>query len=433
MTRILFIAPTHNVWGGMEQWLHNFTSWLQTNTDWDVRAGLVWGARHHDPDKYLAAHPHLCPQLIDVRIGTESARRAELVHAIESLQPDLIVPILSGPIFPAVATAKARGSHVRFVVPVRSLLPELFVNIEDFLPVIDGVVAISRLFHGFLLQRHPEERERIHYVRHGARAAESPHDGTRFGSDAPLRVAYVGRLEQPAKRVLDLVPLARELERHGTPVELHLFGAGAEEGRLRNELATTSLPVSFHGFRSQAELYTGTWPHLDVVTLFSDSEGTPNVLCEAMQHGVVPVASRYPGQAAEAFVVDGVNGFTFPVGDVTAAARTIHALAADRALLERLSRAASEQAALDTAERMHRDWLRIFETTLQLPQKRGPVTVAPPPPAGRLDRLLTSAGADRVRKLLRKYKELDYPSEEWPVTHAADPQRVRDVDKALET
>ncbi len=420
--RILFVTPTHNVWGGMEQWLHNHTLWLQENTDWDVRVGVAWGARYHDPERYLKAHPHLRPHRIDVRVGTEYARRAELQKAIDDLAPDLVVPILTGSIFPAVAAAKERGSGARFIVPVRSLLPELFVNVADFLPVIDAVVSVNRLFHRYFVERFPSEAERIHYVRHAARAAEVAH----VPRGERLRVGYVGRLEQPAKRVLDFIGLARELQRLGTPADLHLFGSGAQEEELRRQLAEIDLPVAFHGYQSQADLYRQVWPRLDVVVLFSESEGTPNVVCEALQHGVVPVASRYPGLTSEAFVTHGVNGFTFAIGDVPAASRFVDELARDAALLRRLSTAAATEAARDVPERMNRDWVRIYENTLAMPQKRGPVAPAPLRPTGRLDRL-SPAAAHRIRKSLRRFHRHANASSEWPVTHPADPAATREV------
>lgn len=406
MTRVLFLTQSHNVWGGMEQWLHNFTKWLQDNTDWDVRVGLAWGARFNDPDRYAAAHPHMRVVRLDARAGTESARRRAIVRAIENVVPDLVVPIGLGAVFPAVAEAKRRGSNVRFVVPVRALVAQYFANIVESFPIVDGVVCVNRFFHRYFAERFPEETDRVHYVRHGARARDVKREEWR----GPLRVGYVGRLEPIVKRVLDLLPFVEELERLGSPVEIHVYGDGPSELELRQRLPN----VIFHGHRTQDDLYREGWPRLDVAMLFSATEGTPNAVCEAMQHGVVPVISRYQGQEEEAFVVHERNGFTFEIGDVVQAAAYVDRLARDRELLRALSATAVADVAGETAERMHRDWVTIFEKTLALPQKRGALVEEPLPRGGRLESLLPAALADRLRVLTGR----TFPHEdgwgEWP-------------------
>jgi len=384
----------------MEQWLHNFTQWLQENTEWDVRVGVAWGARFNDPDAYAAVHAHMRVHRLDARAGTESARRRAIVDAIEAIAPDLVVPIGLGAVFPAVAEAKRRGSSVRLVVPVRARVERYFANIVQFFPIVDGVVCVNRVFHRYFADRLPE---RVYYVRHGARPPVAAHEET----SGPLRVGYVGRLEPAVKRVLDLVPFAEELARRESPVEIHIFGDGPSAQELRAKLPN----AIFHGYRSQDELYREGWPNLDVVMLFSATEGTPNAVCEAMQHGVVPVISRYEGQAEEAFVMHERNGFTFEIGDVAKAAEYVDRLAHNRELLRRFSSAALNAA--DTAERMHRDWVTIFEKTLALTQKRGPVPVDLPR-GGRLDSLLPARLADRIRVMTGRTFPHEDGWSEWP-------------------
>jgi len=415
MPRVLFVTQTHNVWGGMEQWLHNFTLWLQNQPEWDVRVGVVRGARFNDARAYVAAHPHIRPLLLDVRAGTESSRIAAVRGAIAEFEPDLVVPIASGTVFSALAGEK----RARLIVPVRSQHPDLFVNIADYFAIVDGVVVVNRL-----MQRWFDEHlhERIHYVRHGVKPAARTreHDPAK-----PLRIGFVGRLEPAIKRVLDLIPLVNAL---ASPVEVHVYGDGPSEPELRAALAGR---VTFHGYASQERLYAEAYPQLDVVLLFSTEEGTPNVICEAMQHAVVPVTSRYRGQALEGFVIDGVTGFTFPVGDAVVAAGQIDRLAHDRALLERMSRAAHETVRHDTDVRMHRDWLSIFESTLALPLRQGPVRQHPTGPAGRLDRIAGAAIADRIRVLLRAGARHPDGWSEWPGTLPAGRDRVEAVTREL--
>jgi glycosyltransferase involved in cell wall biosynthesis len=414
MRRALFVTQSHNVWGGMEQWLHNFTRWLQEQPEWDVRVALPRGRRFNDPDAYVRAHPHIHPMLLDVRVGTESARVSSIVRAIETFDPHVLVPIGSGATFPAVAEAKRRGSDVRFLPTVRGVVPALMANIVDFWPSVDGVVSISRFFDRYFHEVLPvEDAARMHYVRHGAKPAFVPH------VDAPkLRVGYVGRLTHDQKRVGDLIPFAAAA---GENIELHIYGDGPAESELRANVPRAIL----HGYQSQDDLYRSAYPNLDVLMLFSENEGTPNAVCEAMHHGVVPVIARYLGEADERFVTHGRSGFTFRIGDVAQAAAYVRTLANDRALLRVLSEEAKRGIAADTNVRMHRDWVALFERTLELPPKIAPAVSIER--GGRLDRLLPAGVADRVRALTgRQFPHIDGWAE-WPGSVPVSDERQEQV------
>ncbi len=418
MRRVLFVTQAHNVFGGMEQWLHNFTLWLQERQEWEVRVALPRGRKFNDPEAYTRAHPHIVPMVMDVRVGSQSARINAVVQAIEQFEPDILVPIGSGATFPAVAKAKQRGAGMRFLPTIRGLVPGLIANVVDFWPSVDGVVSISRLFDRYFHEvLPPADTQRFHYVRHGAKPAVSPH------VDAPkLRVGYVGRLVREHKRIHDLIPFADAV---GEDVEIHVYGDGPAERELR-----AGVPRAlFHGYRSQEELYRTAYPNLDVLVLFSDIEGTPNAVCEAMQHGVVPVIARYCGETREGFVVDGKTGFTFPIGDVALAAASVRTLAGDRALLRSLAQEAKLHVEHHTNIDMHRAWLEIFEKTLAMPQKAGP----PPQLAksGRLERVVPAALADRIRAITgRQFPHVDGWGE-WPGEVPVSAARSEEVTAAL--
>jgi glycosyltransferase involved in cell wall biosynthesis len=418
MKRALFVTQSHNVWGGMEQWLHNFTFWLQEQPDWDVRVALPRGRRFNDPGAYVRAHPHIHPMVLDVRVGSDSARVNAVVRAIETFEPHILVPIGSGATFPAVAEAKRRGSHVRFLPTIRGVVPALMANVVDFWPSVDGVVSISRFFDRYFREVLPaEDAARLHYVRHGAKPAFIAHVDA-----SQLRVGYVGRLAHDQKRVGDLIPFAVAA---GDAIELHIYGDGPAEAELR-----AGLPRAiFHGYQSQDDLYRNAYPNLDVLVLFSDTEGTPNAVCEAMHHGVVPVIARYFGEAGEDFVAHGRSGFTFRSADVAQAAAYIRALAHDRALLRALSDEAKRSIAPDTNVRMHRDWVALFERTLALPPKIAPAI--PIERGGRLDRLLPAGMADRIRAMAgRKFPHIDGWAE-WPGSVPVSAARQAEVMETL--
>jgi glycosyltransferase involved in cell wall biosynthesis len=416
MSRALFVTQTHNVWGGMEQWLHHFSAWLQTR-GWDVVVALPRGRRYNDADAYLRAHSHLRPIVLDVRDGTERSRVESLAGAIEQSRPDVVIPIASAAVFAAMARARAAGSEARLLVPIRSLDAGLFCNLAEHRGVVDEIVAVSRLIERMIGEMLPEERERIRYVRHGVRPAWRE----RAVSGPVLRVGFVGRLEESTKRVRDLAAFATELSRRGIAAEVHVYGSGPDESELRGA------PVTQHGTCEQAELYERIYPSLDVLVLFSPAEGSPNAVYEAMQHGVVPVVSSFLGQRAEGIVRNGETGLVFAPGDIASAASAVERLAADREEWSRLSVAARAEVKNDTDVRMHSDWERILEATLARPAKPAAAALPVAQPGGALDRFLPSPLASRVRRALgRQFVHADGWGE-WPGTAPTSPACLEQV------
>ena len=120
------------------------------------------------------------------------------------------------------------------------------------------------------------------------------------------------------------------------------------------------------GFLERERLYQEIYPELDCILLTSKREGSPLVLIEAMQHGVVPVSSRFHGHASEGLLSPGRNSLTFPVeqwrGGTTAAFEA--GFARDRAMLARLGQEAKRTAASYTRDSMMNGWIEsLFACT----------------------------------------------------------------------
>jgi glycosyltransferase involved in cell wall biosynthesis len=108
----------------------------------------------------------------------------------------------------------------------------------------------------------------------------------------PLRIGYVGRLA-PEKRVIDFVPLLKELASRGTAFEFTFVGDGPEravlERTVRDAVAGCA-PIRFVGWlRSEQVLEEVS--RLDVVVMLSETEGQPIALLEAMSMAAVPVVT----------------------------------------------------------------------------------------------------------------------------------------------
>lgn len=416
----MFVTQTHTVWGGMELWLDRFAQWM-LDRGWDVVAGLARGARYSDPDAYAAAHPHLRPVVMDATVGTESARVAAVTRAIRHTRPDVVIPIGIGSIFPAMAREKT----TRLVAPIFSYYPDWVANVMESFDVIDMAVPNARLLDAYLRGVHGNDRVRL--VRQGVPPATTPRQPR---DPSRLRVGYVGRVEQSSKRVLDLVVLADAVQRRNLPVDLHVYGDGPDLLLLRERIGSRA---SFHEFVDVATLYLSVYPRLDAIVLFSPAETGPNVIYEAMQNGVVPVSSRFLGQASEGVLQNGQNALTFEIGDTAAVAAHLAMIAGDRPLLDRLGAAAVKSVSHFTDRDMYEGWEQVIEEVMQHPPRPAPSSRAPRTSNGRLARMgLPPAAADAMRRLFGRRSEHSSGWEEWPGTQMVSSDVTSRILAALE-
>lgn len=162
-----------------------------------------------------------------------------------------------------------------------------------------------------------------------------------------LRLAYVGRLEEPQKRISRLVPLFGALGERGIDFHATIAGDGPAAADLADALAAAAPPVRarVHLLGSVAPDRVGAiWRTHDICILVSDFEGLPLALLEAMAAGVCPVVMRVESGVAE-ILADRHNARVVRRGDVNAMAEAIAELHADRDQLRRLQRAAWNTAA----------------------------------------------------------------------------------------
>jgi glycosyltransferase involved in cell wall biosynthesis len=398
--RLFVCTPTHSLAGGVERIQEALAAALPER-GFDVVFGFAKGARFNDPAPFRAANPEMRGVDVDGTSGTAYGRRRALRRAIEAVDPDLVLTARMFDIYPVCAALKLRGHRLRFVATVQAYELEYFVDLARYADFVDSVMT-----SGELIARAVRRFTSIEHAVSIPGGVMKPRR-MRTAHAGPLRIGYVGRIEQVQKRILDLPLLAAELERRGVPFDLRVAGSGSLTGELRAQLPR----MQFDGWVTLDDLYDRVYPELDVFVHFAEYEGLTIAPREAMAHGVVPVVSRFAG--AEDFV-EGVNALTFPIGDVQAAADCIERLHRDRALLDRLSAAAresqsgsrSEKGALDT-------WERLLRDTLARPQRVG----AALPPAPRDSGMLARAGVpDAVAELVRRMRKRRYaePGSEWP-------------------
>lgn len=399
MTRVLICTPTHYLQGGVERIMESLAADLPAR-GLEVLFALAKGARFHDPAKFRAAFPGIHGVQVDGTSGTVYGRRRALRRAIVATDPDVVLIARMFDAYPVVSALKLEGHRTRLAVTVQAYESDYFADLDRYQDFVDLCVASGERIA-------TEVRRRTAVPTVSIPGGVAPPHRLRAAHAGPLRLGYVGRVEQIQKRALDLPLLAAELERRGIPFTLDVAG----DGTVLDELRARLPHARFHGWLSTAELYDRVYPALDVLVHFAEFEGMTIAPREAMAHGAVPVIARNVG--AEDFT-EGVNALTFAIGDVTAAADAVERLHRDRALLEQLSaRARESQSGIRSAEGASDAWAAAFRETLARAPRIGRTLPVAPRDQGLLTRLRVPDAVAEVVRRVRKRHHGD-PGSEWP-------------------
>jgi glycosyltransferase involved in cell wall biosynthesis len=156
------------------------------------------------------------------------------------------------------------------------------------------------------------------------------------------------------KRPFDLLDAVARARGQGVPAHALFIGDGEERGALERRARAHGIAdaVTISGFVNQSEL-PAWYAASDALVLPSDARETWGlVVNEAMAAGL-PVAVSDAAGCAPDLVQPGVNGWTYPCGDVAALTEVVRRLAAlgaeGRAALGRQSQAIVGRFGIDVA------------------------------------------------------------------------------------
>jgi glycosyltransferase involved in cell wall biosynthesis len=140
----------------------------------------------------------------------------------------------------------------------------------------------------------------------------------------------------PRKRPKDVLEACALVARR-TAVSLAYVGDGIERAALESCARDLGFSgIAFLGVQNQSAL-PALYSAADLLVLASDFEPWGMVVNEAMCCGLPVVVSDKVGAAAD-LVVDGVNGFVYPAGDVPALADRVFRLVQDEGLRRAMAR-----------------------------------------------------------------------------------------------
>jgi len=210
------------------------------------------------------------------------------------------------------------------------------------------------------------DRSRTDWIPYGVTAAETGPAETsslvdqRAGGTGPLRLIYVGRLDEEQKRASDLISTARLLSERGIDYTLSILGDGELMGPVKERLAAeiATRRVALYGW-VEGNKVIERLRESDVFLLTSNYEGFCISLMEAMANGCCPVVTDIRSGNKQ-LVRDGENGFVVPVGDVPAFVEKIICLANDRAQLLKFRQRAWETGRPYSVGRMVEAYEKCF-------------------------------------------------------------------------
>jgi glycosyltransferase involved in cell wall biosynthesis len=214
------------------------------------------------------------------------------------------------------------------------------------------IIAVSQAFAGQLVAR-GLRRDKITVLHN---AVELPNAGqetdatrlqavrTRLGIRSTDRVVVaIGRLSKEKAHTDLVATMARLLKlRPDLHVQLLIVGEGPERAGIEEAVRSAGLQgvVKLAGHENDVSRY---YEIADVMAIPSLSEGSPNVLLEAMAAGV-PVVSTAVGGIPE-IVGNGKHAILVPPGDPAAMAGAIDGLLSNSDTADKLARAARDLAA----------------------------------------------------------------------------------------
>lgn len=201
---------------------------------------------------------------------------------------------------------------------------------------LSGVVCVSEFLEQCVLARKPASTE----VRRIACGVPVPGDVASPPKEV-LRIAYLGRLVEEAKRVSEVARAFSRVTREIQGVEAVMFGDGPARPQVEQILAQEAA----NAVHIAGHLESGTLQkrllECHAIVLLSDYEGLPMALLEGMACGCVPVCLRIRSGIPEV-VEDGITGIL--VDDrAESFVNAIRRLRSEPGLWERLSRSARAQ------------------------------------------------------------------------------------------
>ena len=244
--------------------------------------------------------------------------------------------------------------------------PGVYNTIGFYAGHLDAMGAVSKAIHETIPTLPGFARVPVHYLPYGVPIPAAP-TAAPAAPNAPLRILYLGRLEQSQKRVRCFPEILARLTASGIPFHWTIAGDGDEGPLLRSTMksASTTQTVEFIGKVQYSDVPQVLAEH-DLYLLASGFEGLPLSLLEAMASGLVPVVSDLASGIRE--VVDESSGLLVNPDHIPGYADAIVRLHHHRDELQRLRQNVRLKVAREFSVAAMTDrWLRMLPPAPKVP------------------------------------------------------------------
>ncbi len=266
---------------------------------------------------------------------------------------------------PTVGTCHIGADHLLYP----GLIEEFVIGRDAYR--VTALVCVSKYLEQDVLKRHP----RGVLVRIIPYGIQIPNDVAKK-PNGRLRLAYVGRLSEEAKRILEVThALCRAV--HEVPdVEAFMYGDGEERAAVEQIIRDEGDGLLVHLVgRVENDQIRNNLLKCHAVVLLSDWEGLPVSVIEGMACGLVPIGFRHARGGVPELVEDGATGLLVDDrGDSFVAA--VRRLREDPALWESLARSARARAQAEYSEEVcAARWQELLRQLVSRSASRKPLRI----------------------------------------------------------
>lgn len=289
------------------------------------------------------------------KVKANLQRVAKIRNIIRKEKPDVVISFMD--VANVLAIVSAAFTGVPVLVSERTYPPyynhkNAFDYIRKFVyKFADGFVAQTNNVAQWALEFLPAKKIKV--IANPIYAANIPADEALARKNVILAV---GRLSHE-KGFDMLINAFAKLQRQFPEWQLRIVGEGVDRPQLEQQIKTMGLQgrVELPG---QTNLLTKEYDTAQIFVLSSRVEGFPNVLLEAMAHGLAAISFDCNSGPAD-LISNGINGCLIPANHVEALGTTLQQLLLEPELRARLAQEATKVRDIYTVDKIATAWLQL--------------------------------------------------------------------------
>ncbi len=265
--------------------------------------------------------------------STTATKVQWILRSLQKIETDFFIPNISVAGWYAARWVRASGiptiATYRGDNAFHTALVDKFVC-GDPQWAVSGLVCVSESLSRRVLERRPASTD-VCVIPSGV-----PLNPMKATFQSPIRIAYVGRIQDEQKQVTKTLEALVECVKQGIQVaNVTFFGEGPQSCELKKRVAELGKRdiFNFAGYVAPERIQEKLAGYQALV-LLSDYEGIPGAVMDAMAVGVVPICSRLPG--IEELVIEGKTGLLVDDRE-DSFLQAVEKLANNRALWQSLS------------------------------------------------------------------------------------------------